>query len=149
MKSLIISLLLIALSVFADEQQYKSTFDYIEQTGRLWGISEIRLNTNDTVTLVDAQSGYGRGLWIISEGKALPSQTIKVGESCTLIDGHHVTLTYKLKAFEGQKIIIIVTNNFDARSFGEEVKTDTKVIPIRAYKENNSNQGMDPTESGN
>jgi len=147
MKSLIISLLFISLSAFADEKKYQSTFDYIEQTGRLWGISEVRLNTNDTVTLIDAQSGYGRGLWIISDGKALPSKTIKIGESCTLIDGHHVTLTYKIKALEGNKIIIIVTEIFDARSFGDKIKTDTKEMPIEAYKNNYPNQGMDPTES--
>ncbi len=118
----------------SEKPKYKSTSDYIQKTGRLWGIAEVRINKDNSVTLTDADSGYGCGL-MMSLSKVQKSATIKVGESCTLSDGHHAFITYELKKSEKGKVAFLVTDKFDARSFGNGIKKETKTITISPYKE--------------
>lgn len=108
--------------------------DYIRKTNRLWGIQEVRINKDKSVTLVDAESGYGYAL-MLSLTEALNSVTIKAGESCTLSDGHHVFITYELKALKKDKLTFIVTDEFDARSFGDGIKKETETVMISTYTE--------------
>lgn len=131
---LIVVLLIPVVSFASKEPDYKNTIDYIEKTGRLWGIAEVRINADDSVTLVDAESGYGSEL-MLSLGEVVKSRTIKAGESCTLSDGHHAFITYEFKESKKGKITFIITDTFDARSFGDGVKKETKTITISPYKE--------------
>lgn len=132
----IITLLIIVLVTkvaFASETpEYKSTIDYIQKTGRLWGIAELRLNKDNSVTLVDAESGYGFGLMMSLSGNQ-KTATVKVGESCTLSDGHHAFITYELRKSENGKISFLVTDKFDARSFGDDINIETITITISPY----------------
>jgi len=132
----IIFLIIILLPGFAfgtDKPEYKSTIDYIQKTGRLWGISEIRINEDNSVTLLDSETGYGSQL-MMSLTKVVKSETINVGEKSVLIDGHHVFITYEFKKLEKNKITFLVTDKFDARSFGDGIKEETKIITILPYK---------------
>ena len=109
MKKIITFLILILLSggvSGAEKPRYESTIDYIQKTGRLWGVAEVRRHSDNSVTLVDANSGYGQAL-MMSLVKVVNSVTIKAGESCTLSDGHHVFITYKLKRSEKGKITFL------------------------------------------
>ena len=130
---LIVILLSAIVSAF-ENPGYKSTIDYIQKTDRLWGIAEVRINTDNSVTLVDAESGYGYGL-MLSLTKVVKSVTIKAGESCTLSDGHHVFITYELKESNKEKITFVVTDEFDARSFGDGIKKVTETVVISTYLE--------------
>lgn len=130
---LIIVLLMTVVSS-SKEPDYKNTIDYIEKTGRLWGIAEVRINGDHSVTLVDTETGYGSAL-MFSLSEVVKSRTIKAGERCTLSDGHHFFITYEFKESKNGKIAFIVTDKFDARSFGDAVKKETKTITISPYKE--------------
>lgn len=112
------------------------TIEYIRQTGRLCGVAEVRLNENESVTLVDEkESGYGFGLMMIGlKHKVVDSVTLKPGQSCTLSDGHHVFINYELKAIKQGRIIITVTDKFDARSFGDGIKQTKATVTVSPYK---------------
>ncbi len=112
--------------------EYKSAIDYIQQTGRLWGISEVRINSDALITLVDAETGPGCGL-MLSLSEPQKSATIKPGESCSLKDGHHASIAYKLQKIEQGKLTFCITEKFDARSFGKGLTTETKMISISPY----------------
>lgn len=116
----------------ADKPEYKNTIDYIQQTGRLWGIAQVTIDNDNSVTLVDAETGYGRGL-SLSLSRRVASVTLKIGESCVLSDGHHAFITYELKKIEKGKITFLVTDKFDARSFGDGIKQETKILTISPY----------------
>ncbi len=111
---------------------YSGAIDYILKTGRLWGISKLEVN-GDSVTLVDAVVGYGAGMEM-SLSKVVLSETIKPGKSCTLRDGDHATVIYKLKKIKADKITFFVTETFDARSFGKGITTQSKTVTISPYK---------------
>jgi hypothetical protein len=38
------------------EPKSNTTIDYIRQTHRLWGVAELKLNENNSITLIDAKS---------------------------------------------------------------------------------------------
>lgn len=118
------------------EPEHNTTIDYIRQSGRLWGVAEVALNENDSITLVDAKSsGVGLNLMMRdSNNKVVDSVTLRPGQSCSLSDGRHVFITYELKAIEAGRIIITVTDRFDARSFGDGIKETKETITISAYK---------------
>ena len=114
-----------------------TTIDYIRQTGRLWGIIEVTLlNDNGSITLVDAKSsGVGLNLMMRdSKNKAVDSITLRPGQSCSLSDGRHAFITYEFKAIEAGRIIITVTDKFDARSFGDGIKQTKATVTISSYK---------------
>ncbi len=113
--------------------KYISTIDYIAKTKRLWGISEVKINNDNSVTLVDADTGPGRWL-VMSLSQKKKSATIKPGESCSLLDGHHATIIYKLEKIDSDGITFLVTNKFDARSFGKGIATQSKTITVLPYK---------------
>ena len=123
-----------------DKARYEDTFDYIEKTGRLWGVASVTLNKDQSVTLVDAKStGIGYALMMFdSRNKVVKSVTIKTGQSCTLSDGRHAFFTYELKSIDGQKLTFVVTDKFDARSFGDGIKKTTKTLTISPYKAKNT-----------
>jgi len=137
MGKLIIFFSIVLLPSFAfgtEKPEYKSTIDYIQKTGRLWGISEIRINEDNSVTLLDSESGYGSEL-MMSLTKVVKSKTINVGETSTLSDGHHVFITYEFKKLNKKKITFLVIDKFDARSFGDGIKKESITITILPYKE--------------
>jgi len=113
-----------------------ATIEYIRQSGRLWGVAEVALNKNDSITLVDAKSsGVGLNLMMRDPNhKTVDSMTLTPGRACCLSDGHHVFITYELKAIEQGRIIITVTDKFDARSFGDGIKETKETITISPYK---------------
>lgn len=113
-----------------------ATIEYIRQTGRLWGVAEVALNESGSITLVDAKSsGVGLNLMMRdSNNKVVDSVTLKAGRSCTLSDGHHVFINYELKAIKHGRIIIAVTDEFDARSFGDGIKRIKATVTISPYE---------------
>ena len=114
------------------EPESSSTIDYIRQSGRLWGVAEVALNDNGSVTLIDAKStGVGLNLMMRdANNKVVDSITLKPGQSCSLSDGRHAFITYEFKAIEKGRIIINVTDRFDARSFGAGIKLNKATITI-------------------
>ncbi|MHC4111565.1 MAG: hypothetical protein ACYSUY_10840 [Planctomycetota bacterium] len=118
------------------EQNSTTTIDHIRQTGRLWGVAEVTLNENGSITLVDAKSsGVGLNLMMRdSKNKSVDSITLSPGQACSLSDGRHAFITYELKAIEQGRIIITVTDKFDARSFGDGITETKKTITISPYK---------------
>ena len=130
-------LVLIAAGCRLDkDQEQNTTIDYIRQTGRLWGVAELKLNENGSITLIDAKSsGVGLNLMMRdSKHKTVDSITLKHGQACSLSDGRHAFITYELKAIEQGRIIITVTDEFDARSFGDGIKRTKKTLTISPYK---------------
>ena len=116
------------------EQSYDNSIDFSSKTQRLWGISEVRVNGDGTVTLVDAVTGYGYGLFVFDGPSGfLEKITLSPGQSFVLTDGDHAFLTYKLVRIEKDQIIFEVTDKFDARAFGDGVKIETKEVSIAPY----------------
>jgi len=130
-------LVLIAAGCRPDEDpEHNTTIDYIRQTGQLWGVAEVTLNENGSITLVDTKSsGVGLNLMMRdSKHKSVDSITLTPGQSCSLSDGRHVFITYQLKAIEAGRITITVTDKFDARSFGDGIKRAKATVTISPYK---------------
>jgi hypothetical protein len=130
-------LVLIAAGCVPDEEpKNNTTIDYIRQTGRLWGVNEVTLNENNSITLVDAKSsGVGLNLMMRdANNKVVDSVTLSPGRACSLSDGRHAFITYELKAIEAGRIIITVIDEFDARSFGDGIKETKTTITISPYK---------------
>lgn len=117
-----------------------ATIEYIRQTGRLWGIAAVTQNENGSITLVDAKSsGVGLNLMMRdSKHKTVDSITLSSGQCCYLSDGRHTFITYELKAIKHGRIIITVTDKFDARSFGDGIKRTKKILTISPYKKEES-----------
>jgi hypothetical protein len=130
-------LVLIAIGCRPEEDPNSSaTIEYIRQTDRLWGVAEVTLNENGSITLVDAKiSGVGLNLMMRdSNNKVVDSVTLSPGQACSVSDGRHVFITYELKAIKQGRIIITVTDKFDARSFGDGIKRTKKTLTISPYK---------------
>lgn len=130
-------LVLIATGCRPDQDPNSSTtIDHIRQTGRLWGVSEVRLNENGSITLIDAKSsGVGLNLMMRdANNKVVDSVTLSPGRACSLSDGRHAFITYELKAIEAGRITITVTDEFDARSFGDGIKQTKGTVTISEYK---------------
>ena len=140
--SLILCLLfLIAFGCRPDRDPNSSaTVEYIRQSGRLWGVAEVALNENGSITLVDAKSsGVGLNLMMRdSKSKVVDSITLKPGQACFLSDGRHVFITYEFKAIKQGRITITVTDEFDARSFGDGIKETKETVTISPYKKEES-----------
>lgn len=115
---------------------YKNTFEYTEKTGRLWGVAAINLNEDNSITLQDEKaSGYGYGLMMFDlNHNVADAVTITQGQSCSLADGHHVFIQYELQEIEDGKLTFVVTDKFDARSFGDGIKEEKKTLSISPYK---------------
>lgn len=136
-----LTICLLALSALGcqpeEEPNNNTTIGYIRQTGRLWGVAELRLNENGSITLIDAKSsGVGLNLMMRdANNKVVDSITLTPGQSCSLSDGRHAFITYELKAIEAGRITITVTDKFDARSFGDDIKRTKATITISPYKQ--------------
>ena len=131
-------LVLIAAGCWKDQEpENNTTIGYIRQTGRLWGVAELKLNEDNSITLVDAKSsGVGLNLMMRdSKHKTVDSITLTPGQACSLSDGRHVFITYELKAIEDSRITITVNDRFDARSFGDGIKRTKGTITISPYKQ--------------
>jgi hypothetical protein len=74
----------------------------------------------------------------MGDGKTggLDKITLQSGQSCQLSDGHHVFITYKFLGIKDGRIIVDVTDEFDARSFGKGVKQEREKITISPYNDN-------------
>lgn len=142
MKKIITLLVIAFLAGFAygaEKPEYKGTIDYIQKTGRLWGIAEVKINDDNSVTLIDAESGYGAGL-MMSLSEVKESANLEVGQSCSLTDGHHTFIEYKFTELKDGKITFFVTDKFDARSFGRGVKVEANTLTISPYKDETESQ---------
>jgi hypothetical protein len=123
---------------WAAAETYKSCMEYIEGTQRLWGIESVRLQNDGRVTLVDAKAqGYGYGLTLYAtERERVDQVTLGKGEACFLSDGHHAFLTYRYDGLNTHsQLVFTVTDRFDARSFGDDIKEETKTLSILSYKQ--------------
>lgn len=120
------------------QNSYTSTIDYIQKTNKLWGVSACIINGDKSVALVDSKDkGYGFGLWMADgKGSILEKATLKSGQSCELADGHHTFINYKFIGVKDGRIIVEVTDKFDARSFGHGVKKQKKRLTIFPYNDN-------------
>jgi len=116
-------------------QDYTSTIDYSQKTKKIWGIAACTVNTDGSVTLVDSTTtGYGYALWIPNgTGGYLPEVTLRPGESFDLIDGHHAFITNTFLGITDEGISIDITDKFDARSFGGEIKEQRAIVTIEPY----------------
>ena len=126
-------LVLIASGCWPEQEPgSRTTIDYIRQTGRLWGVAEVTLNEDGSISLIDAKSaGVGLNLMMRdANSQVVDSITLKPGQACSLSDGRHVFITYELKAIEAGRITITVTDKFDARSFGDGIKQTKETITI-------------------
>ncbi len=126
-----------AVAGAAEEQPYKNCRDYIQRTGKLWGVCEVATNADGTVTLVDAKNaGYGYGLAMYdSEEQVVPQVTLKPKQHCRLADGDHACLKYEIRAVKDGVVEVIVTERFDARSFGKNVTEQTETVSVKPYKD--------------
>ncbi len=130
-------LVLIAVGCRPEQEPNSSaTIDYIRQSGRLWGVAEVTLNENGSITLVDTKSsGVGLNLMMRdAKNKVVDSVTLRPGQACSVSDGRHVFITYELVAIKDGRIVITVTDKFDARSFGDGIKETKETITISPYK---------------
>ncbi|MBW2172448.1 MAG: tyrosine-protein phosphatase [Deltaproteobacteria bacterium] len=119
-----------------EKPSYENTFDYLEKTCRLWGVAAVSLNEDNSITLEDEKtSGYGYGLMMFDfKHNVVDAVTIRQGQSCSLADGRHVFLKYELEKVEDGNLTFVVTDKFDARSFGNGVKEEKKTMIISPYR---------------
>lgn len=66
--------------------------------------------------------------------KIVDSMTLTPGRKCFLSDGRHAFITYEFKAIEQGRIIITVTDEFDARSFGDGIKQTKATVTVSPYE---------------
>jgi len=120
------------------QESYTSTIDYAQKTNKLWGISACIINNDNSATFVDSKDkGYGYALWIPDDkGSALDRITLNPGQSLRLTDGHHVFINYKFVGAKDGRIIVEITDKFDARSFGNGVREDRKKMTVAPYDDN-------------
>jgi hypothetical protein len=128
-----------AVSIAAEREKpkYAGTLDYIQKTGRLWGVKELVLNANGTATLVHAtRPGYGYGMWMLdANDKVVDQIVLSPHESCRLSDGDHAFIKYELKAVKDGVATVLVKDKFDAASFGKGVTEESKTVQVKAYKD--------------
>jgi len=112
-----------------------TTIERIKETGQLWGIREIRLNTEGSVTLFDAKhAGLGCGLVMFGKNRERVDEiTLTPGQNCDLSDGHHASLEYEYLGSRDGKLSFRVTDHFDARSFGGRVTKKTGEVSLLPY----------------
>ncbi len=124
-------------AIAQEPSAYRDTLDYIHKNGRLWGVKELLLGTNGTVTLVDAKdSGYGHGLTMYdAKGRAVDQIALSPSQFCSLSDGRHVSTKYGLQAVEDGVIAMLVTDRINAQSFGKGVTERTEVARLKPYKD--------------
>jgi hypothetical protein len=108
----------------------------IIKTGNLWGIREVYANPDGSVTLSESLwEGNGCGLSMRdADHKPSEKATLKVGERCYLTDHHHAFISYTFLRSDNGKLYFTVVDHFDARSFGDGVKTVKRTIGIAEYK---------------
>lgn len=127
---------MVSISAAQERAKYADTFDYIGKTGKLWGVEQVLLNSDGTVTLIDARrSGYGHGLMML-DGKrnVVERAVLSVNQTCLLTDGDHAFISYEFNAASDGLITFTVTNRFDARSFGQGVKEEKRTFRIQPYR---------------
>ncbi|HIJ74364.1 MAG TPA: hypothetical protein HPP83_09710 [Candidatus Hydrogenedentes bacterium] len=111
--------------------------EYIEQNGRLWGISNVRAQTDGSAVLVDAtqptEKGYALMLHAPDRFEPLGSVTLRPGEACALSDGRHAFLTYTFKGEKDALLVFEVLDRFDARAFGGGITEATKTVALPPY----------------
>jgi len=103
---------------------------------KMWGICEVAINNADgTVTLVDAKHD-GRGLAMYdAENKWVSKVTLHENQYCLLSDGDHASTKYTIKSIKEDIVEVIVTDRFDALSFGQGITEKTKIIFVKPYKD--------------
>lgn len=137
-RELILTTLLIPLITTATPK-YESTFEYAEKTKQLWGISSVTLEADGSVTLIDATNkGYGHGMLLLSsDNERADNITLRKGDKCVLSD-HHASIIYLFKDISSaSQLVFTVTDTFDARSFGDDIKEAKKDVVILPYNSAN------------
>ncbi len=111
------------------------TLKYIQETGKLWGVKEVRANADGSVTLFDARySVKGHGLSMRdADHNPVDTITLKQQAACSLSDGHHVFLEYRFLRAEDDALLFRVTERIDARSFGGKESETTGIVTVSAY----------------
>lgn len=112
--------------------------DEMARTHRLFGVSACALNEDGSITLVDA---VDNALWIPGEaGGRLESVVLHADEQCRLIDGHHISITYRFLGLRDGEIDIEIIHRFDARAFGHDVEHATGRAVIIPYDDGSLNK---------
>jgi len=108
----------------------------IINTGELWGVKEVSVNPDGSVTLVESfYEGKGYGLTMVDINNKLTEQSVlKPGQSCCLTDRYHATIRYTFLRSENSRLYFKVTEHFDARAFGDKIKIVTRTVKIKEYK---------------
>ena len=98
--------------------------------GRLPGVSSLSIGS-DGVVCIDTQN-TGMRVW---DGKGEPSFSARLGpgQSCKVSDGRHAFLTYKNLGVENDEALILLTDKFDAASFGGGVTESKRTVRVRPY----------------
>jgi hypothetical protein len=128
------------VALAASEPLYKSCLEYIQNTGKLYGICEVTIREDGKITLVDAKyAGYGLNFMLFSaENNVVNQVTLSPVQFCTLSDAHHVFLKYEIKSIKDGILQIVVTERFDARSFGKQITEKTQTVSIKPYTQQHS-----------
>ena len=117
------------------ESENSEVIEAIEKNSILWGVEKVLLNEDNSVTLVDSKhSGTGVNfLMSDSSNEIVDSASLKVGQTCTLMDRRHMFITYELKDIKDDKLTFMVTDKFIGISFGDDIKIARKMITILPY----------------
>ena len=106
--------------------------EYIEEE-RLWGIESLTIIDNETISVSKRENqGEGSGLSLIhkSYSKGIPLE-IKIGNGFLLTDMHHANMYFELIKIEDETAYFKLTDTFNATSFGDGIKKQTKFITKR------------------
>lgn len=129
--SQILVLLWICTAVFASESnKAQGPLDYAKSTGRLWGVAELHVNRDGSVTLVDAEDTFfmyrGNGSRV-----RVGRVTLKPGDSCVLTDMYHAAVRYEINRIEAGVVNVSVVSTFTFP--GIEDKEERLTLNISPY----------------
>lgn len=109
--------------------------DHIQRTGRLWGIREIRVNPDGSVTLVD-DDGQGPGQALVMLGlnnEVVTEVTLGPSQSCSVTDRAYIFVKYEIQAVSDQEVTVVVREVLRPRSFLDELREESRTVKISAY----------------
>ena len=115
-------------------QPSSTTISAIEESGKLIGVEQIMLKNDDSVILT-AGKCTPHLVMRDGSGRDVNSATLKVGQECQFSDFRHVTIKYKLVDIKEGTLYFLVTDTFNAISFGGAVETWAKTVAILPYAE--------------
>ena len=101
---------------------------------RLWGISDVILRADHSVTLIDAGEGPGAAMQMFNQDTRVSRCTLLPGGTCALSDREHATITYELVDVSPTGIHFIVTSSFIFPGHNDETRETRLVAPYQREK---------------